>query len=54
MTSKSEIVCLDVGGTLFKTTLTTLRQYPGSLLAKMFEEDSEREPAMKGWTFGIL
>ena len=54
MASKSEIVTLDVGGTLFKTTLTTLRQYPGSVLANMFEEDSDREPAMKGWTFGIL
>lgn len=51
MATKSEIVTLNVGGTLFTTTLTTLRQYPGSVLANMFDEDSDRLPAMK--VFGI-
>jgi len=47
MASKDEIVTLDVGGTLFKTTLTTLRQYPGSMLAAMIDRSSGRAPAMK-------
>ena len=47
MASKDEIVTLDVGGTLFKTTLTTLRQYPGSMLAAMFDPSSGRPPAIK-------
>ena len=40
MASMEEIVTLDVGGTLFSTTLTTLRQYPGSVLAAMFDPSS--------------
>ena len=51
MASEQEIITLDVGGTLFKTTLTTLRQYPGSLLANMFDKDSKRPPTLKESTF---
>ena len=41
----SEIVTLDVGGTLFKTTHTTLCQYPDtSVLAAMFDQESRRPP----------
>ena len=47
MASMEEIVTLDVGGTLFSTTLTTLRQYPGSVLAAMFDPSSGRPPAIK-------
>ena len=44
----SEIVILDVGGTFFKTTRTTLGQYRGtSTLAAMFDPDSGRPPAMR-------
>ena len=43
----SEIVKLNVGGELFMTTLTTLRQYPGTVLANMFDSDSDRPPAIK-------
>ena len=38
-------VKLDVGGTKFKTTRGTLTSAPESLLAKMFDPDSERPPA---------
>ena len=38
-------VKLDVGGTKFKTTRSTLTSVPESLLAKMFDPDSERPPA---------
>ena len=45
---RSEIVTLDVGGTLFKTTRTTLGQYrETSTLAAMFDVDSGRPPAMR-------
>ena len=45
---RSEIVTLDVGGTLFKTTRTTLGQYPEtSMLAAMFDPDSLRPPALR-------
>ena len=47
MPLEGEVVTLDVGGTLFKTTLTTLRQYPGSMLAAMFDSSSGRPPAMQ-------
>ena len=47
MASMEEIVTLDVGGTLFSTTLTTLRQYPGSVLAAMFDPSSGRPPAIQ-------
>ena len=47
MPSEGELVTLDVGGTLFKTTLTTLRQYQGSMLATMFNANSGRPPAIK-------
>ena len=37
---QSEIVTLDIGGTLFKTTHTTLSQYPEtSVLAAMFDQE---------------
>ena len=39
-----EVVTLDVGGTLFKTTLTTLRKSP--VLSAMFDPNSERAPAL--------
>ena len=54
MAAEEEIVRLDVGGTIFKTTLTTLRQYPGSVLANMFDKDSKREPTLKGISFCIF
>ena len=41
------LVKLNVGGELYTTTLNTLRQYPGSVLAKMFDSDSDRPPAIK-------
>ena len=45
---RSEFVTLDVGGTLFKTTLTTLRQYPESnMLAAMFNPESGTPPALQ-------
>ena len=47
MANQGEIVRLNVGGELFMTTLTTLRQYPGTVLAKMFDSDAERPPAIK-------
>ena len=47
MAFEGEVMTLDVGGTLFKTTLTTLRQYPGSMLSAMFDPSSGRPPAMK-------
>ena len=40
-----EIVQLNVGGTHFETTRTTLTSYPGSLLARMFDPDSKLPPA---------
>ena len=36
---------LDVGGTIFKTTRTTLSQFPDSLLGRMFHPDSSLSPA---------
>ena len=46
--NKSEIVWLNVGGSLYCTTRTTLTADPYSLLGKMFDEDSSfRAAAMK-------
>ena len=42
-----EVITLNVGGTLFTTTMATLTKYPNSLLAAMFEPGSERPPARK-------
>ena len=42
-----EVITLNVGGTFFTTTVTTLTKYPNSLLAAMFEPESERPPARK-------
>ena len=45
---RNELVSLNVGGTLFTTTLTTLGQYRGtSTLAAMFDPESGRTPAMR-------
>merc|ERR1712117_422664 len=43
----SNPITLDVGGTIFRTTVATLIQYPNSMLAAMFDPKSERPPAMK-------
>jgi len=42
-----EVVTLNVGGTLFTTSLTTLRQDPDSMLARMFSGliDTRKDPA---------
>ena len=42
-----EVITLNVGGTLFTTTVATLTKYPNSLLAAMFKPESERPPARK-------
>ena len=44
-TKMSDWICLNVGGTIFETTRTTLTSVPGSLLAKMFDVDSSLPPA---------
>ena len=44
--SINDIITLDVGGTLFKTTRSTLIQYPDSVLQKMFDPQSAMAPAM--------
>ncbi len=41
----NDIIELNVGGKAFTTTRLTLRTYPDSILAKMFDEDSERAAA---------
>ena len=41
----SDLVKLDVGGTKFKTTRGTLTSSPNSLLARMFDPDSDLPPA---------
>ena len=41
----SDWVKLNVGGTKFETTRATLTSCPDSLLAKMFDPDSDRPPA---------
>ena len=46
--ARSEIVSLNVGGTLFTTTLTTLGQYrETSMLAAMFDPGSGIPPALR-------
>merc|ERR1712117_724967 len=47
VTMSGQVITLNVGGTLFTTTITTLTKYPNSLLAAMFEPDSECPPARK-------
>ena len=48
MASTNEIVKLNVGGSIFTTTLTTLGKYPDtSMLAVMFDPDSGRPPAIQ-------
>ena len=42
-----EVISLNVGGVIFTTTITTLTQYPNSMLAAMFDTESERPPARK-------
>ena len=41
------MIKLNVGGTLFTTTVATLTKYPDSMLAAMFNPESERPPAEK-------
>ena len=41
----NDLVKLDVGGTKFKTTRATLMSSPNSLLARMFDPDSDLPPA---------
>merc|ERR1712117_549841 len=43
----SNLITLNIGGTNFTTTVATLTQYPDSMLAAMFDPESERPPAMK-------
>ena len=48
MASRDKIVELNVGGSLFTTSLTTLRQYrETSMLAAMFDPDSGRPPPLQ-------
>ena len=42
-----EWISLDVGGVIFKTTVATLTQDPNSMLAAMFDPESELPPARK-------
>ena len=41
----TDIITLDVGGTVFKTSRGTLVKYEDSVLAKMFNPESTRPPA---------
>ena len=41
-----KIISLNVGGSIFTTTVATLTQYPDSMLAAMFDPESERPPAV--------
>ena len=43
--SVNDIIKLNVGGETFLTTRSTLVSCPESLLAKMFDPDSDRPPA---------
>ena len=48
MARQGDIITLNVGGTIFSTTLTTLGQYRGtSMLAAMFDPESGMEAAMR-------
>ena len=42
-----QVISLNVGGTIFTTSVATLTKYPNSLLAAMFNPESERPPARK-------
>ena len=42
-----KVIKLNVGGTLFTTTVASLTKYPDSMLAVMFNPESERPPAEK-------
>ena len=42
-----EVISLNVGGTIFATSVATLTQYPNSMLGAMFDPESERPPARK-------
>ena len=42
-----EVISLNVGGTIFVTSVATLTKYPNSMLAAMFDPKSERPPARK-------
>ena len=42
-----EVISLNVGGVIFTTSVTTLTHYPNSMLAAMFDMESERPPARK-------
>ena len=48
MNSTCDWIKLNVGGTLYETTRTTLLSRPNSLLAKMFDPGSTRPPAALG------
>ena len=41
------MISLNVGGTQFTTTVATLTKYPNSMLALMFNSESDRPPAEK-------
>merc|ERR1712117_355915 len=47
VTMSGQVITLNVGGTVFTTTIATLTKYPNSLLAAMFNQESERPPARK-------
>ena len=40
---QGETVRLNVGGTVFETTLPTLRRFPGTLFEDIFEEESLKQ-----------
>ena len=42
-----EVISLNVGGVIFVTSVATLTKYPASMLAAMFNPESERPPARK-------
>ena len=46
------IVTLDVGGQIFKTRISTLTKYPGSMLAAMFNHEDEGKITFKIWISG--
>ena len=41
------MISLNVGGTHFSTSVATLTKYPNSMLASMFNPESDRPPAEK-------
>ena len=40
-----EVISINVGGAIFTTSVATLTKYPESMLAAMFDPESERPPA---------